>query len=90
MKVMPSWRCSFFSSLCICSRSFQVEGAERFVEQQHARTVDQGAGQGHTLALAAGELHRLALAIAAEGDHVQGFFGAFEAFALATPLTFKP
>ncbi|MNI67515.1 hypothetical protein D3C73_1231510 [compost metagenome] len=23
MKVMPSWRCSFFSSLCICSRSFK-------------------------------------------------------------------
>ena len=34
----------------------QVEGAERLVEEQDARAVDQRAGEGHALALAAGEL----------------------------------
>ena len=31
-----------------------VQCAERFVQQQHLRAQDQGAGQGHALALAAG------------------------------------
>ena len=34
----------------------QVEGAERLVEQEHARAVDERASQGDTLCLAAGEL----------------------------------
>ena len=34
----------------------QVEGAERLVEQQHLRTVDERAGQRDALALTAGEL----------------------------------
>ena len=67
----------------------QIEGAEGFVEQQHPRSIDQGAGQGHTLALTAGELHRFALAVAAEGDHVEGFFGAFAAFAFADAFDFQ-
>ena len=32
-----------------------VEGAERLVEEQHARLHGQGAGQGHALALPAGQ-----------------------------------
>ena len=36
----------------------QVERAERLVEQQHLRPVDQGAGERHALALAAGKLAR--------------------------------
>ena len=33
----------------------EVEGAERLVEQQHLGPVDQRAGEGHALPLAAGE-----------------------------------
>ena len=32
-----------------------VEGGKRFVQQQHRRPVDQGAGEGHALLLAAGQ-----------------------------------
>ncbi len=35
-----------------------VQGAQGLVEQQHLRPADQGAGQGHALALAAGKLAR--------------------------------
>ena len=38
----------------------EVEGAERLVEEQHLRVVDQRAGDGDALLLAAGELVRLA------------------------------
>ena len=44
----------------------QVEGAERLVEQEHARAVDERASQGDPLCLAAGELLRLALLVASE------------------------
>ncbi len=47
----------------------QVERAQRLVQQQHARPVDQGAGERHALALAAGELRRLAAAEAGERHH---------------------
>ena len=39
----------------------QVERAERLVEQQRARPVDERAGERHALLLAAGELAGLAL-----------------------------
>ena len=39
----------------------RVERAERLVEQQHARLDGQRAGQRHALALAAGQLRRIAL-----------------------------
>ena len=38
-----------------------VEGAERLVEQEHPRLDGQGPGQGHALALAAGELGGVAV-----------------------------
>ena len=38
-----------------------VERAERLVEEQHRRPVDEGAGERHALLLAAGELARLAV-----------------------------
>jgi hypothetical protein len=44
----------------------QVERAERLVEQQRARAVDERAGERDALLLAAGELARLALAEVAE------------------------
>ena len=53
----------------------QVERAERFVEQQHLRLVDEGAGERHALALAAGELARPALAVARQLDQGERLFG---------------
>ena len=47
----------------------QVEGAERLVEQQRGGAVDQRAGEGDALALAAGELGRAAVLVAVEADH---------------------
>ena len=46
----------------------EVEGAERLVEQQHARTVDERARERDALALAARELRRLARAELAAGE----------------------
>ncbi|MNF70462.1 hypothetical protein D3C84_523730 [compost metagenome] len=44
---------------------FLVQRAHRLVEQQQLRALGQGAGQGHALALAAGQLVRLALGVLA-------------------------
>ncbi len=48
-----------------------VERAERLVEQQHLRLDGERAGERHALALAAGELVRVALAEVREPDEVQ-------------------
>ncbi len=53
----------------------EVERAERLVEQQHARPVDQRPGERHALALAARELRRPALPEAAERHHRQHLLG---------------
>ena len=47
----------------------EVERPERLVEQQHARAVDERAGERHALALAAGELARPAVLVAAQAHH---------------------
>ena len=49
----------------------EVERAERLVEEQHARPVDERAGERDALALAAGQLARLARLVALEADHPQ-------------------
>ena len=49
----------------------EVERAERLVEQQHARAVDERAGERHALALAAGELAGTAVLVAAEAHHLE-------------------
>jgi hypothetical protein len=49
------------SSSCSWRRRPQVQGAERLVEQERLRAVDQRAGQRDALLLAAGELPGLAL-----------------------------
>ena len=54
----------------------QVERAERLVEQQHARPVDERARQRDALTLAAGELARLALAEVGEPHHAERLLGA--------------
>ena len=54
----------------------QVERAERLVEQQHRRAVDDRAGQGDALALPARELARLAVAVAGQPHHLERLVGA--------------
>ena len=46
----------------------RVERAERLVEQQHAGPADQGAGQRHALALAAGQHRRPVVGAVGEAD----------------------
>ena len=53
-----------------------VERAERLVEQQHARLDRERAGQGHALALAAGELRGIAVGEALEVDEPQQLVNA--------------
>ena len=62
-----------FSSFCMSLRRLQVERAERLVEQQHLRPVDEGAGDGHALLLAAGEARHLAVFKALEADDLEHF-----------------
>ena len=54
----------------------QVERAERLVEQQGARAVDERAGERDALLLAAGELAGLALAEVAELHQLERLAGA--------------
>jgi hypothetical protein len=55
---------------------FEVQRTERFVEQQGARIVDQGAGQGDALLLAAGQLRGLALREIRQADDLEQFVDA--------------
>jgi hypothetical protein len=48
-----------------------VEGAERFVEQQHLGFDGERAGKGHALALAAGKLRRAAAGELLQVDQAQ-------------------
>ena len=57
-----------------------VERRQRLVQQQHPRPLDQGAGQSHALALAAGQLVRHAVGEPLHLDQRQGFRGALAAF----------
>ena len=52
----------------------QVQGTQGFIQKQHARLVHQRARQGHALALPAGKLPRLAVAIAVQLDQRQHLF----------------
>ena len=54
----------------------QVEGRQRFVEQQHARLVDQGAGDGHTLLLATGERLHVAVFVVRHAHELKHFLHA--------------
>ena len=49
----------------------EVEGGQRFVEQQRARQVDERPGEGDALLLAPGELRRAAVGELAEADDVE-------------------
>ncbi len=71
-KVLPSRRCSGAQFELHLGPQLGVEGGHRLVQQQQVRLVDEGAGQGHALLLAAGELLRAALAHVGELEHLQG------------------
>ena len=49
----------------------EVQRAERLIEQQDLGPIDQGAGQGHPLTLAAGELGGLAVAVGTQSNRLQ-------------------
>ena len=49
----------------------EVERAERLVEQQHLRAVDDRARERDALALAAGQLRRAAAAEAGQAHHLE-------------------
>ena len=52
----------------------QVEGCQGFVEQQHFGLVDDGAGDGNALLLAAGEGVYIAVFVIGHTYHLQGLF----------------
>src|SRR6266566_9167176 len=54
----------------------EVEGPERFVEQQHFRAVHERPRERDALSLAAGELDRLAVGESGELDHLEDLFDA--------------
>lgn len=64
------WIC--FNSICICSRSFQVQSSERLVEQQHPGPIDDCPGKRYPLTLSTGKLGRTALVMGFQSHHVQG------------------
>ena len=59
------------TSSCIRIRVNCVQGAERLVEQQDLRVVDQRPGQGRPLGHAAGELVRVGVGEGLEADQAQ-------------------
>ena len=69
---------------------FQVEGAERLVEQQHLRQVDQRPGERHALLHAAGELVRPPVDFTREPDPLElGLDPALD-LVLGHPLALEP
>ena len=68
----------------------QVERAERLVEQQHPRVVDDRARERDALLLAAGELRRLALLAAREVDELEHSERALRISPFAIPRRSRP
>ena len=68
----------------------QVERAERLVEQQHRRLVDDRARERDALALAARELHGLAIAETGQTHALEHLLRACAALAARHPFTRKP
>ena len=56
--------------------SGRVEGAGGLVGKENLRVVDEGAGNGHALHLAAGKLARALVHVLAQADALQGLLGA--------------
>jgi hypothetical protein len=73
--VMPS-RLSCCSSAMISTLVRAVERAGRLVGQHQLRIVDQRAGDGHALLLAAGKLRRMVVHALGQADLCEAFFCA--------------
>ena len=71
MNVMPTSLLDLLELDLHLLAQLQVERAERLVEQQHARPVDERPGERDALPLAAGQLGRLPLLVALEADHAE-------------------
>ncbi|MNF85481.1 hypothetical protein D3C84_678770 [compost metagenome] len=67
-----------------------VEGTERFVHQQQARTIDQHPGDFHPLLHAAGKLIRPSLGKAFKAHQREDFVGGFMPFDFADSAHFQP
>src|SRR5258706_15850556 len=64
---------------------FRVEVGRRLVGQDERRLVDEGAGDGYALALAAGQLVGAVLGAVVETDALEGVHGAVAALLAAHP-----
>ncbi len=67
-----------------------IERAERLIQQQQLRTLDQRARQSHPLALAAGELVRLALEIRPHAHDLEDLAHAASDLVLRQSLLLEP
>ena len=65
------------------ARQFRVEGTRRFVEEHDVRVHGQGAGDGHTLLLAAGKGFRIGIALIGETYFFEELHGVLRRFFLA-------
>ena len=71
------------------SAQFQVQGSQRFIEQQHRRTVDDRAGKSDPLLLTTGELSRLPFGHRRQLDELQGVVDLLLGV-LHAPRRFRP
>ncbi len=71
MKVIPTSVWMRLSSSCICLRSLRSSAPRGSSSSKHARVIDERAGDGDALLLAAGQLGRLALLDVGEADELE-------------------
>ena len=69
---------------------FQVQCAERLVEQQHAGLVDERASDGHPLRLAARQFADRTLGERSEADQLEGLLARVHRSRLATRAIRRP
>ena len=67
----PDLALECLSSSCISCAELAVERAQRLVEEQHRRMVDERPGQGDALLLAAGQLPRAPPLVAGQSHELQ-------------------
>ena len=68
----------------------QIQGGQRFIQQQHARFNRQRAGNGDTLTLPARQFARHPVAVSLQRDQAQQLVGALAAFSLANTARLQP
>ena len=68
----------------------EVERRQGLVQKHHLRLDSEGAGDGHTLLLPAGEFADALVACVRHGDHLQQGLGFFPACGLADTANLQP